>query len=289
MKFLRSLVITASLIASSEAAYAQISAVAPGVNRVRLTFTGVVTNDVTDTIMIRQPLTGGLVPYTGPKPDYPYKKGDALTITFVADVPNKNYTGPLGQYDGQTAAGGIYKFDLVPFSSGVSGFGVVFPTPVVAGPITASANASGPSIRGLSILYDANADSYSLDIASSGWQAGSYRTPLYEYDQATNSLSGRSGCVEVTQTDCGLNSFRFSGDATSASYGSTTANPGIPIVIPGTDTAMGFLSGLLFSGSWNLPIRGSGGSTDVPEPGMAILFASGVAAMMRRRRRAKPA
>jgi hypothetical protein len=288
MKVLRSLVIAASLLASSGAAYAQVFAVAPGVNRVRLSFTGVVTNDVTDTIMIRQPLTGGLVPYTGPKPDYPYKKGDALTISFTADVPNKNY-GSTGQYNGQTAVGGVYKFDLRPtLNGGGSAFGSVDAVNVSAGPIRGSTNASGPYMTGLSILYDANADSYSLDIAPNGWQVGNYQAPFYQYNEASNSLSSRGSCVETSQLDCTLGSVSFSGDSTNARYGrSDIGGAGIPIVIPNRDTTIGFLSDLLFSGSWNLPIRGSGGSTEVPEPGMAILFASGVAAMMRRRRRAK--
>ncbi len=292
MKKVRAFVIAAALFASAGAAHAQVFAVAPGVNRVRLTFTGVVTNDVTDTIMIRQPLNGGLVPYTGPKPDYPYKNGDALTISFTADVPNKDYNGPSGPYSGQTAVGGIYKFDLQ--GSRSTSFGTVSSIPVNAGPITGSPNASGasgPFITGLSILYDANADSYTLDIGSNGWQIGNYATPFYQYDQATNSLSSRGGCVQQSALDCSLNSFQFKGDATSANYGVTnTANPGIPIVIPQTDTPIGFLSALFFSGSWNLPLSGgSSGSTDVPEPGMTILFASGVAAMMRRRRKAKAA
>jgi hypothetical protein len=291
MKFLRSLVITASLLASSGVAYAQVFAVAPGVNRVRLSFTGVVTNDVTDTIMIRQSPNGPLVPYTGPKPDYPYKKGDALTISFTSDVPNKSYTGPGGPYNGQTAVGGIYKFDLRPsFGGGATGFGSVDAVQVAAGPIRGSTNASGPFMGGLSLIYDANADSYSLDIAQNGWAVGNYQAPFYQYDQTTNSLSSRSGCVEVSQLDCTLGSVSFTGDSASARYGrSDIGGAGIPIVIPNRDTTIGFLSDLLFSGSWNLPIRGSGGSTDVPEPGMFVLFAGGVAAMMRRRRRAKAA
>lgn len=291
MKMLRAAIIAASLLVSAGTAQAQVFAVAPGINRVRLTFTGVVTNDVTDTIMIRQPLSGGLVPYTGPKPDYPYKKGDALTISFTADVPNRNYGGPAGQYNGQTAVGGIYKFDLRPsFNGGASGFGAVDGVNVSAGPIRGSTNASGPFMAGLSLIYDANADSYSLDIAQNGWAVGNYQAPFYQYDQATNSLSVRGGCATVLQLDCSLNSRSFTGDATSANYGGPNiGDAGIPIVIPNTDTTIGYLSSLLFSGSWNLPIKGSSGSTDVPEPGLTLLFASGVAAMIRRRRKAKVA
>ena len=291
MKAFRALVFAAGLLASSGVSYAQISAVAPGINRVRLTFSGVVTNDVTDTIMIRQPQTGALVPYTGPRPDYPYKKGDALTISFTADVPNRNFTGPAGSFTGQSSVDGIFRFDLRPRVAGQSApFGVVDRTEVNAGPITASPNAAGPSIQGLTIIYDANADSYSLDVAAGGWRAGNFSTPFYQFDQATNSLSSRSGCVEVSQLDCSLNSLQFRGDATSASYGETgTANPGIPIVNGRTDTPIGFLSGLLFAGSFNLPIFGNTGSTSVPEPGMTLLFAGGVAALVRRRRKAKVA
>jgi hypothetical protein len=115
-------ILLATAAVSAAPASAQVTPLNPTTNAVRVTFTGTVTNDVTNTIRIRQP-DGSSIPYTGPVPDYPYKKGDQVTISFDTVLPNRNfYASP--SYTGQQAADGIYRVAVTsPFSGSASNLG----------------------------------------------------------------------------------------------------------------------------------------------------------------------
>ncbi len=83
---------------------------APMQRAIPIIFTGIVANDVGSSIRIRQP-DGTFAAFTGPVPDYPYVKGDAVTISINANVPTRDYY-TSGTYSGQIAADGIYRVPI---------------------------------------------------------------------------------------------------------------------------------------------------------------------------------
>jgi hypothetical protein len=218
---------------------------------VPIAFAGVVADDVTNTIKIRQP-DGTYANFTGPVPDYPYKKGDAVTISFNATLPTKAFYDPAsGAYKGQIAADGIYRIGLS--SPAYNGGG-------------------GPGGVGNLTVPDT-------------FIAGQYTGPGFTYDATSSSLSNCYGSACGPEPENNQN-FGLNGNATSVS----TSNIGIFGTAAGTGPGSGSGAGLfslLFNGSWNLPTwkSGSGGSTEVPEPGMAVLFGSSALALLMRRRK----
>jgi hypothetical protein len=270
-------------LATASVANAQLTPIDATTSRLQLNFTGVVTNDVANTIMIRQP-DGSMTRYTGPVPDYPYKVGDQIAVSFSTVVPNSSYYDQP-QFAGQKAADGIYRFNLLgPGLTGTNGIGVAQGADI-SGVGTVYGGASQPySFRGLTVVFDANTNSYSLDLPNNLWSLAPLNMPSYRYDPNTGAISGvNQGCVGVAcEPD-----FVLRGDATSASIGQNTN--GIFVQSTLTPENVGFFDALRFNGGWNLPFFGSGGGdpTPVPEPSMMILFGGGAAALMRRRRKAK--
>jgi hypothetical protein len=253
-------------------------------------FTGVVANDVGSEIRIRQP-DGSFAPYTGPAPAYPYNKGDQVTISFNALVPTRQFLNSPA-YAGQIATDGLYRILVSGPNNGANSgylggtsFGAVV-TPDVSGPINPGQNSGQPvGGRGITIVYDANKDDYSLEFPSGSFNFGSYDGPNLAYNSATNSISP---CASLPANSPACDNFgtpRFSltGDATQISTGN--------VRVADTQNATGGFFSLNFLGSWNLPTFGSGtgNPTDVPAPGALFLFAGGVAVLMRRQRKAKRA
>lgn len=274
------------------AATASLAQSAPVSRTVPVTFTGVVSNDVTNEIRIRQP-DGSYAPFNGPVPDYPYKKGDAVTLSFNATLPTKAFYEPGGPYRGQVAADGIYRIQLgsTPYvTPGPGGVGVSAGVDV-SGPIGPASNFGQPNNSRMTIVYDSKADSYSIDFANGGYAGGQFAGPGYTYDSRTGTLANCAGpsCSPVAEDN---NLFSIGSGGSSDTLRTT------PIGIFGTagqtnDPASGNRAGLfslLFSGSWNLPSWSGGGATQVPEPGMMFLFGGGAMALIqsRRRKRARP-
>lgn len=272
------LTLALSTLAASPA-FAQVSPLNATTNSVRLVFTGVVTNDVTNTIMLRQP-DGSFTKFTGPVPDYPYKVGDTIAVSFNTVLPNKNfYEQP--QFAGQKSADGIYKFNLVGPAGATNNLGVIQGTDVT-GPISPGGFAP-VSIRGLTVVYDANQDGYSLALPTDEWSLVGLNYPNYLYNPNTNQFTNTGqGCVG---TLCEPGGF-IRGNATNATVASTVSGN----IVFGSSLfpeIAGFFSGLsLGSASWNLPQYNAGNPTEVPEPGMVILFGAGATALLRRRRKA---
>jgi PEP-CTERM motif len=278
----------AALMIAAAPALAQ----SPPVSRtIPLSFTGVVTNDVTNAIKIRQP-DGSFAPYAGPVPDYPYKVGDRVTISFNATVPTQAFYARGGPYQGQLSADGIYRINIGGqpggggFTPGPGGVGAIS-SPDITGPIYANANAGsvGTGVN-MTIVYDANADSYSLEFPNGRWSAFDLGAPSYTYDPATGRLSGgavacpggiTSGCNDITP-----GGFALTGTENSA----TGSNIPVYTASAPPESYIAGLFNLVFGGSWNLPTYGSG-ATSVPEPGTMLLFGGGVAALIRRRRTRK--
>lgn len=264
---------------------------APISRSVPLTFTGVVANDITNTIKVRQP-DGTTVPYVGPVPDYPYKAGDPVTISFNATLPTKAFYEPGGPYHGQIAADGIYRISLggqtgsgyTPGPGGVSAVTV----PDVSGPISGDANGYGSYAR-MIIVYDSKADTYSLEFPNGSWGLSDMNGPSYTYDQTSGALApAAANCRGGTRIGC--NDINPGGFGITGNESSASANISIWSPATNNDPNTSYIDGLfnlLINGSWNLPTwnGGSGGSTEVPEPGMAVLFGSGALAMLARRRR----
>jgi PEP-CTERM motif len=251
---------------------------APQARTIPVQFTGVVTNEISDTIKIRQP-DGSLTTFTGPIPDYPYQKGDTVTISFNTQLPTKAY---YDAYAGQQSADGIYKIRVqgrnsstVPFFGGVRDVDI-------SGPAQLSGQ-DGFGIRDFFLVFDSNADTYSLDFPTGEWTLGPVDFPTYSLDGASGQLTPRnSSCFGV---QCESTGTGFRGNSSSASVNF------IPIVKdPGLGEFVGGFFNLSFAGAWNLPTfgNGSGGGdpVDVPEPASVLFFGAGAGLLGWRRRRA---
>jgi PEP-CTERM motif len=258
------LALIVSALAAASPAFAQM----PQTRPLTVTFSGVVTSDVQDTISIRQP-DGSFAPYRGPVPEYPYRRGDAVSISFTTTVPTSAYYANNPQVP--RASDGIYRFIVGgPFGNG-NGFGVTRNFDV-AGPLNPSG--SGYGIGGITLVYDTNTESYGLEFPRGTYGVGPINGPGYQYDAGTGALILTSG--NCTFAGCEGNA-ELIGNATDARVRTgvgTTAEPG----------NIGFFD-LLFSGSWNLPAGGTGGPTQVPEPGTMLLFGAGTAWLVRRTRK----
>lgn len=256
-----------------------IAQTAPISRTIPVTFTGVVSSTAEDTLLIRQP-DGSFATYQGPLPDLGYTKGDPVTVSFNATLPTKAFYDS-GVYRGQIAADGIYRIQLATAAYGGGGStGIGAATiPDVSGPIAPADNSGQPTNVRMTILYDYNADSYSIE-GSGGFTAGAYSSPGYIYDAASGSYlacSNAFSCRTSASMDPILTGLNGSTDGTQIATGNirvATSN-----LTSGTGT--GFFS-WLFSGSWNLPQYRSG-PVDVPEPGMTILFGLGWGVLVGRR------
>jgi PEP-CTERM motif len=236
---------------------------APQTRVLRATYTGVITNDVTDTLMIRQP-DGTFARYQGTVPNYEYKKGDVVTVSYSTTVPTKAY------YDANNvppSADGIYRFIYQGPLSGNNNFGVSRDFDI-SGSFGRAIDFGG---GGITIVYDSNADTYSLEFRDGGFAIGAFAGPGYDYDATTGALL--PGFIGFKDEGSGGPVLR--GDATDLKLS-------VPIEFnqPGGGNAGNFSLG--FKGSWNLPTYEP---TQVPEPASIGLFAGGLALLQRARRR----
>ena len=138
-------------------------------------------------------------------------------------------------------------------------------------------------MNGLTIVFNSNTDNYSIEFPENRWVASPFDGPSFIYNSANGAVGSSSTTCIRSQgcTDLGDAGFGLSGNATSI----TTGN----IRIFDLANATRALFNIDFSGSWNLPIFGSGTGdpTDVPEPGSMLLFAGGIGVLMRRQRKQK--
>lgn len=274
-----------STVMLSGAAFAQS---APISRTIPVTFTGTVVDDVANTIRIRQP-DGSTSPYTGPVPDYPYKKGDTVTVSFNATVPTAAAFQAGQPYAGRLSNDGIYKFSVSsPYYNGNTAPGGVgnSSTVDVSGPIFATSNAGQPANQRVDLVYNANTDSYALDFSSRNFVAGTLDGPGFTYDPVTGALTASSSTCERGSTGCTVNGnggMGLTGNATQMSTSNAPIYGGVTAANPAGEGLYGFFS-MLLSGSWNLP-SWNGGATDVPEPGMILLFGGAAIALTRTRRR----
>ncbi len=272
--------ITAALVLTPLTASAQ---TAPISRTITLTYAGTVTQSASDTLMIRQP-DGSLTRYTGPLPEFPYKVGDQVSISFNATVPTRAFYD-TGIYQGQLAADGIYRIEVTSpyYNGGTTPDGIGNSTAAdVSGPIGPALNAGQPTNTRMTIVYDYNADTYSI-LGAGDFSSGANAGPGYFYNAASTQYVGCTGgaaCTTYAGADPILFQLRQNADGSMG-----TGNIGVMSTDLTSGTGTGFFS-LLFSGAWNLPTFGGagGGPTPVPEPGMLGLFAAAFAVLPLRRR-----
>jgi PEP-CTERM motif len=258
--------LVAAVTLSAPSAQAQNNA--PQTRSLSVTYSGIITNDVTDTLMIRQP-DGTFTRYMGTVPNYEYKKGDAVTVSFTTNVPTKAY------YDANNvpkASDGIYRFSYAGPNGNGNGFGVSRDFDI-SGSFGRAIDFGG---GGITIVYDSNVDTYSLEFRDGGFAIGYFSGPGYDYDATTGALLP----AFVGFANEGSGGALLRGNATDLQLLVPTG-----INAPGGGNSGNFSLG--FKGSWNLP--NYGGATQVPEPASIAIFAGGLAILSRaRRKRASP-
>lgn len=254
---------------------------APISRTIPVTFTGTVTGSAGNSLMVRQP-DGSMTPYAGPLPDYPYAVGDAVTISFNATLPTREFYDSV--YAGQKAADGIYRITVSSpyYNGGTAPGGIGNSTAAdVSGPISPALNSGQPTNTRMTIVYDYNTDSYAIE-GSGSFVSGAYSLPGYLYDAASGAYllcgtSGQPGCLPSASYDPILSSLSGGADGSRVNV----ANVRVLSTDPASGTGTGVFS-LSFLGSWSLPQ--AGGATPVPEPGMLLLFGAASALLPLRRR-----
>jgi hypothetical protein len=261
MRF-KALVALAGLTLALGVTGAQAQVGPPQIKNLTVQYNGVITNDVADTIMIRQP-DGSFARYTGTVPDYAYKKGDAVTISFSTNVPTGAY---YNANNVPKSVDGIYRFAVQGPNGNGTGFGVGRGFDI-SGPLSPSVDFGA---GGLTIVFDSNADTYSLEFPNGAFAFGYFSGPSYQYDANTGALLPSRNCFSASCTD-GATVRGNATDVTLRSPVGTSAQPG---------DAGNFSLG--FKGSWNLSTYSA---TQVPEPASIAIFAGGLAILSRARRK----
>ena len=256
---------------------------------VRVEFNGTVTSSITDNIVVRGS-DGSVVPYTGPIPDYPFNTGDAIIIGFDTIVPTGQAIA-----DGivPQSADGIYSFQIGPRPEqldqfpGTGSFGNFYGNGGIADTGTYGTDGN------LNIVYDANADSYSLGLLRDGTSGattdlfgiGFFDFPFLAYDIATDRLF-TANIVDLFPSNSGTALTGLS--ATEGRIPTTIFNFNGSEFLGGTPVGALQDGNIRFTGSWNLPIFGQN-PTPVPAPGMMVLFGLGLGLIAARRRKAATA
>ena len=256
--------VAAWLMLTPAAAQAQVAPVA-------VQFVGTITGSAADTLVVRQP-DGTMKPWTGPLPDFPYMKGDQITVSFKAQP------GSAVQ-----SADGLYRYTIIGPSqtSGSTGSNYALASGIDAsGPI--APDALFQAVTGLNLLFDAKANTYSIEMPTGRYSIAEFGVPTLAYNQSSGSLStisgGGSGCEDFLNGATGC--YRLTGDMTSGAFTNVK-------VVDSTDGGLAGFFNLLFSGDWfvNGVKQGGGGSTQVPEPGQLALMAMALLPLVARRRK----
>lgn len=256
---------------------------------VRVEFSGTVTSSITDDIVIRSS-DGSVRPYTGPIPDYPFDTGDPITIGFDAIVP----TGEAIQAGlVPPSADGIYTFQIGPRPEDLDRF----PGTASFGNFSGNGGIADTGNYGtdgnLSIVYDANTDSYlinplpegSFGLGNDTFGIGFFDFPYLAYDTSNDTLFTAS-LLDLFPTNAGA---AWSGLGEDSGRIPTTIYNFNGSEFLGARPVGAFADGnVRFSGSWNLPVFGRT-STPVPAPGIAVIFGLVCGALMLRRRRRRKA
>ena len=242
-------------------------------------FVGTITGSAADTLSLRR-ADGSMVPWTGPLPDYPYLKGDQVTITMNVR-PSGEYLDP--NYPAKPADG-IYHFSVIGGSQ-MAGLG----TSTGIAPISAL-DVSGPigpsgqwqSSTGMEMTYNSNTGQWNMNVSSTRFTLFEFDGPGYSFDPATNGMALTNTTRQPVYScgDLGNGCFGFSGNNLTDL---TTTN----IPVWGTDGSLRGIFNLLFSGDWflNGVKQGGGGSTQVPEPGQLALMTMALLPLIVRQRR----
>lgn len=248
---------------------------APQYQNVTISFNGVVANDVSKSLTLRQS-DGTIGAYTGPVPAFSYAQGQAVTVSFDARLPTKAYFDGILAAGAPLPAGGIYHLQV---DNGPSGAGSLnnATTATITGGLHAVSNMGELPYNRLKLIYDYNTDTYSLD-GTGSFIDTSLLGAGYYYDLASGQVVAcTTACIDPVGQDNGALGLQSGADANTL----TTA---FARVFDSLGQYWGNFT-MTVTGSWSLP--SGGGATQVPEPSMLALFGAGVLVPVLRRRRAR--
>lgn len=246
---------------------------------IRIEYNAVVTKSPTDNVQILQP-DGRITPFRGPIPDYPFKAGDPLKISFDAVVPSRE---AINKGLIPAAADGIYQFELGPNIANDNSIIFNFPNLGAIGNLTGNGGIKGAGSTksvnpdNIAIVYDANSDSYSINP---------------NFDQ--RSEDGRTffvGGIETTVLTLNPQSFvltsrQLSDGGSTFWEGFADGSGRIPVAAFGPSDQILLVDKFLeFDGGFNLPFFSGQSPTPVPAPSALLLFSIGVCALIRSRKR----
>ena len=288
----------AAIALAPQAARAQSQPV--GVQPTTITFTGVVSSDVAQTIQVIDPATNKLVPYTGPVPVFSQPVGQPVTISFNANLPTKFFFDSYNASvvaNGGTALGANTNglIQVTATSNLVSGT----PTEAKATSVTYSngllshgsvADPTFPSspFERLSLIYDLKTDTYSINPTVNpangvgAFQNNGVVGAGFTFDVASGKLVAcTTNCAKIMGSAPGVgpdfNLYSGANPGTITSFGA--------LIYDTLGRVWGTFD-LAFSGTWSLPVYDAS-ATQVPEPGMLGLFGAGVLVLPLRRWRAR--
>lgn len=244
-----------------------------GPGYVDFTFRGTVEIKRDDSITLRNPDGSSTTIPSSEIPAYRFNQGDTLDTTFRVFTDNLSTAN--------SACGGRFTLTFQ------------------GGPCTASARIitpfgevgwngdSGPRVSGLDVVRDPQSGEYRLDMPTGSYSMGFVGINPYHYNSGTGDLSSPTSTACVSNPyACGSN---FTGNANGIYFGA------IPVVgnfgqnPQGQNYGYNAGSAGIFSIVGNFLTGGGGNPTQVPEPGIALLFAGGAMALWMRRRKHKMA
>jgi hypothetical protein len=266
-----------------------------------VTFEGVVSKSPENVVLIVDEFGAGR-PWTGPVPDYPYKNGDTVKLSFQVEADTSQPP---------QSADGTYRWTIVgegqdsayPLVDNTDGFATIVGQVGVTGPIEQAGDFGEPfnGTAGMTLVHNPATGGYALELAEDGFSDGVLNQPSGQYSIGRFNTPGYIFDPVGSELSLVDSNFRFGfpcGQQANVLEEGCSAIIGdfglVDFYSPSIWDANGNYWGtfdLSFDGNWFVNGQQTSGSDPivVPEPGAAGLFGLGLLGLgaAARRRRTK--